>query len=179
MKALAITFSASCGLLLAGCVQEMQQLNKDLGAVNTALAGGSTGNYGGSFAPTMTAQQESSLNNALSTSNNGNFNQAKSEASNAIRQVIARSACDRDTTRAVGVYRAPGYTYFGSPLNSLRYHPKGQCLTVARIDGWEMPARNALRFRVLYTSDASGETRSLRYELTKQPEGEWLFQDAR
>lgn len=63
----------------------------------------------------------------------------------------------------------------GVPMTYTKYHNKNQCLSVAKIQGWRVPALNALQFEVLYLADDSGETRKENYQIVRQPDGEWQF----
>jgi hypothetical protein len=81
---------------------------------------------------------------------------------------------------ALNEYAAPGTDlhnmYVGlRPMRTMQYHNKAACLTVARVQGWQAPALNALRFEVLYRADDSGETAKLSHEAVRQPDGSWLF----
>lgn len=81
----------------------------------------------------------------------------------------------------LGIYEAPGASTWsgvliGRPTN-LQYHPKDSCVSVARIQGWTMPAANALSFETLYQSEASKETKKVRYTLVKQPDNAWLLSE--
>lgn len=81
---------------------------------------------------------------------------------------------------SLNVYAAPGKkypsnNYIKGPIPTMRSHPKSSCVTVHRVHGWAMPTANALRFEVVYVSDASGESGKSHHEVQKQPNGEWLF----
>ena len=81
---------------------------------------------------------------------------------------------------AVNVFAAPAAVGVVGTLNGIRpmtrtpYHNKASCLTVTRVQGWMAPARNALRFEVVYTADDSGEAVKSRHEWVRQPDGTWL-----
>lgn len=61
------------------------------------------------------------------------------------------------------------------PFDRAEYHPKDLCMDVTRIDGWAMPARNALTFVANFESRESGERARIRFEMVKQSDGRWLF----
>jgi hypothetical protein len=68
----------------------------------------------------------------------------------------------------------PGFNYIGV-MFGMKYHSKSSCLTVKKIQGWEMPAKNALSFEVLFVADDSGESAKRWYKLQQQENGDWLF----
>lgn len=61
------------------------------------------------------------------------------------------------------------------PMSFMRYHDIDQCLSVLRLQGWRMPADNALQFEVVFRADDSGETTTSQHEAVRQPDGSWLF----
>lgn len=78
----------------------------------------------------------------------------------------------------LGRYVAPGVDpvfVFNDPIFRMQYHPKTECVTVDRIDDVKMKAKNAISFRVIFVSDASGETETYTHHLTRQPDDQWLF----
>lgn len=73
-------------------------------------------------------------------------------------------------------FGAPGVAYFGSPpIASTSYHGSSTCMSVLRVHGWEMPAKNALVFEAVFVSDVSGESVKERHEIAKSASGEWFF----
>lgn len=44
-----------------------------------------------------------------------------------------------------------------------------------RMDNWQMPALDALSFRVVYQSSVSGETYSQGMTFQRQPDGAWMY----
>ncbi|MDO4250739.1 MAG: hypothetical protein Q4C68_04435 [Moraxella sp.] len=58
-------------------------------------------------------------------------------------------------------------------MSYLQYHPKNQCVSVKNIGNWQMPAKNALTFRVIYHSDISGETATALVSMIYD-NGNWL-----
>lgn len=104
------------------------------------------------------------------------------EASPAIAEFIGRLAClvDIKGTSAMDAYAAPGVSLHNRyvmmrPMYNMRYHDKGSCLTVSRVQGWKSPANNALQFEVVYKADDSGEIKKLDHEAVRQPDGTWMF----
>lgn len=68
----------------------------------------------------------------------------------------------------------PDFNYMG-PMLGMKYHSRDACLTVTKIHGFEMPAKNALSFEVVLTADDSGEVSKRYYTLQKQDDDAWLF----
>ncbi len=139
----------------------------------------STGSYGGNFSPSMTPQQEAALSNSFVRASDIQVAKAITEAQPLIIEITKRIACypKYDGWRILGSYTTPDYSSGGwqSPMTQVDYHPKSQCLSVVRIDGWKMPALNALEYRVAYTSDQSSHSVSRKYRLIKQIDGQWLL----
>lgn len=170
---------------VAGCTSTLEQINKDLGQVNQGLSGKgqnqtSSGKNGRLLQ--ISPEQESKLNTAINTkTKNAQFDQAISEASPVIASFIKANACIGGYDGSVlNVYAAPGKlfpssNYIGAPIPTLKYHDKSKCATVLRFQGWEMPAKNALRFEVVYISDSSGESTKSYHEVVKQASEQWLF----
>lgn len=104
------------------------------------------------------------------------------DATPAIAAFIEKYAClaDFDGLNGMNVYGAPGSNLpirlNGQwPMHKTKYHDKTTCMSVARVNGWKAPARNALQFEVLYQADDSGETATSGHEAVRQPDGNWLF----
>ena len=104
---------------------------------------------------------------------------AITEASPNIEKVIRFISCypDFNPQRFLNQYEAPNEDPFitHTPISRMQYHPKTQCVSVVRFQDWSMPAANALKFQVVYQSDSSGESNTQKYEMVKQPSGEWLY----
>lgn len=75
-------------------------------------------------------------------------------------------------------FAAPGKTFHSfnylGVMSSMKHHAKDACLTVSKIHGFEMPAKNALTFEVVFAADDSGETSKRHYTL-EQRDDAWLF----
>lgn len=63
---------------------------------------------------------------------------------------------------------------FSIPADGMQYHNQHSCLDVTRIDNWEMPARNALKFFTTFQSKSSEEATLREFIIIKQPNGKWL-----
>lgn len=100
-------------------------------------------------------------------------------ATPAIAEFIERLACatSYQAMGALNAYAAPDQDLRNHPrpMGTMRYHDKGSCLTVTRVQGWRAPANNALEFEVVYTAEDSGEVFKLGHEAVRQPDGVWLF----
>lgn len=131
---------------------------------------------------TPTAAQQHMLAEALTTvTATQGIRLAVSDAATTINSFVTRVACLTSPAgaSALNEFAAPGkrFEYYGSLAPSLRarYHDKGSCMTVARLQGWRAPANNALVFEAVYKADDSGEVISMSHELVKQPNDSWLF----
>jgi hypothetical protein len=175
MRKLILVVSA---VSLIGCTEHLKHINQTLEGVTGVRGGGSAQPPSGPRLPHPTPAQIEALQNQLTVKNaDGLVSSARQEAWPTIQRVIGFVACypGYDGERYLGQYRAPNNGSIWGVMASLHYHPKSQCLTVVRLDNWSMPARNALAFRAVYISEASGEGRDRTYELVKQPDGAWLF----
>lgn len=177
-------------IALAGCVETMQQVNRDLAAFNKAIAPApasmrnNSTSSGGPGVPNLapiTAEQLAKINAALTVKNqNRDIAQAISEATPVIRDFVRIASClpTSGGSNGLNAYAAPGADLAwggAAPMPAMRYHDKSSCVTVLRVHGWKMPARNALHFEVVYQAEDSGESAIRQHELVKQPSNEWLF----
>ncbi|GAC1371918.1 MAG: hypothetical protein NVS3B3_09410 [Aquirhabdus sp.] len=189
-----IVTSSLFAMTLSGCTavdnglnavsNGLTQVNRVLGAP-TAVA--KTGNTA-STNPITAAQTDKIVNGLVSSRKqyNNNLGQAIGEAAPNIGKVISFLSCYNNPSSFpdsyLGQYIAPKGPFDGynsqlriAPISRMQYHPKSQCLTVVRFQGWSMLAANAIKFQVLYISDSSGETQTDGFVMVKQPFGEWLF----
>ena len=127
----------------------------------------------------LTDEQRSRIQASLSQRvPDNNINAAISEATPVISEFLSVMSCMTGTLGArLNKFAAPGKVYdiVDPPAPRMRYHNKGTCVSVLRIQGWKMPAKNALQFEASFVSDASGEVLKYYFEVVKQPNGEWLF----
>ena len=104
---------------------------------------------------------------------------AVQQASPNIQKVVQFLACypDFNPGKYLQQYAAPSSNIRGimGPLPTMRYAPKTQCVNIDRMDGWQMPALNALKFRTVFLSPVSGESSSTWMTFVKQPDGAWLY----
>ncbi|MGL5292587.1 MAG: hypothetical protein ACRDBT_01610 [Aeromonas sp.] len=189
MKKIILTCSA-VAFALSGCAgNPMQNINdglssihNSLDSVNSILSGkpSASSNATGSpqtlavFTPAQESQLVASLNQG---SQDREINQAIREATPTISGVIKKYACDIDSNMvSMNEFLAPGKTVLAVGYNIYdKYHDSSKCLTVVRVQGWQMPAKNALKYEVIYLSDISGKSSKRLAEVVKQPNGEWLL----
>lgn len=173
----------------AGLNEGLSTVNNGLSTINSALGtvtGTTTNATSASVLAPISAEQKQKIINGLSTSQaqyKGNIANAIGEATPNINQVISFLSCypSYDAGKYLAQYAAPDYSPFAglaTPLRRMQYHSKSQCVTLNKLQGWKMPANNALRFEAIYISDTSGESIKQTYEIVKQPSGEWLFTSA-
>lgn len=178
----------SLGLALTACAPQLQEINRSLANTNAALADANRSLRAGpaqlpTKGPSPSEAQVRAIQAQITAKQNDALLRAAiDEARPNIQTVITFLSCypGWDAGRYLGQYLTPEANQQDvlAPMPMMKYHQKAHCLTVNRMDGWGMPARNALVFRVLYLSDASGESRAFRYELVKQADGAWLFRRA-
>ena len=83
--------------------------------------------------------------------------------------------------RLLGRYVVPGRTthnVFLEPMSAMSHHDRSTCLNVDRVDAFKRLANNAIGFRVVFVSPSSGESFVVNYSMTRQADGEWLFNQA-
>ena len=176
-------------LLLSGCAQTNQAIhgvNSILGGVNSVLGaatGRSTGNYGnsggyiGSGMPS--AEQQKAISAAIKVPSNKATRQAVKEAKPNIEKLVAAASCQAKSwsdcangIQGLGALVATNASLICTP-GDFKYASQGQCVDVARVTDWKMPARNALQFKVMYVSKESGESCVKKVEMIKEGD-EWL-----
>lgn len=97
------------------------------------------------------------------------------EANPTIEKVLSMTACFTPRT-AFGMYQSdqegPGAI---TDQWLFSHHDRSQCVNVQRILDWKMTAKNAIAFHVMFVSEQSGESLKKSYEIQKQLDGSWLF----
>ena len=149
-----------------------------LRTTNAVLGGDSSSSSSSSSSrtPRPTAEQQQKIDNLTFKADNAQIRQAIAEAKPNIQKMLRMTSCFN--AQGVNVIGTSDSKYSihnpdsGTGL-TFRYHPKDKCLDVARVFGWEMPARNVLKFHVIYSSEISGETYNARVEM-RHEDGEWL-----
>ncbi|MEJ8845119.1 hypothetical protein [Variovorax rhizosphaerae] len=163
--------------LLSGCAQQVKQGNQTLGSTSNPQQ--SSGPVIGSPQPSQAqlAAIDATLTAPMSDKS---IAEARREAAPNISKVLRIMSCSPRgelPNRYLNSLADPGTNLMNhvAPAIGMQYHPKGQCLTVTRLDGWRMKAKNAFYFRAVYSSDASGESSTRGYSFIKQPDGLWLL----
>lgn len=133
----------------------------------------------------ITSSQRARIQKALNVkSGKAQLDAQIKDASSTIADVLRIHSCwqfgpNSGDRNPLGAYEAPGASLFGPALASrpakMQYHPKTSCVALLRLQGWKMPAANALGFEAIFQSEASKETSKAQYEFVRQPDGEWLL----
>ena len=55
----------------------------------------------------------------------------------------------------------------------MRYHDKGICMNVTRLQDWTALSLNAVQFQVVYTAADSGESIVRTHTMQREPDGTW------
>ena len=172
-------YAAFLSLILTGCEtvdSALTATNAVLGATNAVL-GAATGNASSSSSssssysrsPRPTAEQQLKIDNLAFKASNAQIQRAVAEAKPNIQKMLRMTSCFN--SQGVKAIATSDHLYF---INlAFTYHPDGKCVDVVRVHGWEMPARNVLKFVVVYSSEISGETRDRTVEMRNE-DGEWL-----
>lgn len=173
---------------LSGCAQDIAKLNKDLAALNQALAGGTQPGGAQTGGMAMAAQPEAGQHKQvqLIVPNEKRTATAMNEALPNIKKILGIHQCVKDwqSLRQMNFYAVSGVNMAQSnggmgdwsfPNNSylMKYHDNNKCVSVSAIDQWSMPALNALNFRAVYFADDSGETANFVYHFKKTDDGSW------
>ncbi|GFO54497.1 hypothetical protein GMSM_15040 [Geomonas sp. Red276] len=158
--------------LNSGCA-ELASLNKAITNKTAAI----TNNSASLNMPPMSSAQQEQMHSHFQAHFGSGLQQAVEEARPTIEKTLQISACypNYDIEKYLQPYTSGGGVIIGAPMAAMQYHPKTQCLSVVRLDSWKMLARNAFSFRAVFVSDASGESRSLYYNMIKEPDGAWLL----
>ena len=168
-------------MVLTGCESvstALETTNAVLGATNSVL-GAATGTSSSSSSrssssysrtPRPTAEQQLKIDNLAFKASNAQITQAINEAKPNIQKMLRHTSCFNANNMGAITTSNAGLIYNPSGFG---YHPDGKCVDVVRVYGWEMPARNVLRFVVVYSSEISGETSKSSVEM-RHEDGEWL-----
>lgn len=158
----------------------LQKLNEKLNKANQALSGISS-QSSGTDAAQPTSQQLQQLADALNAPGKPSQVQPMyEEARKTISDLLLVTSCDfTQGGKQIVPFVAPGIwvNSYVSPVLTMSHHPHSQCLDVQRVDGWQAKAKNAFHFRALYVSAQSGESATKGYDLTRQPDGNWLVSE--
>ncbi|MBR3481987.1 MAG: hypothetical protein IKH45_03750, partial [Neisseriaceae bacterium] len=180
-----IACTAILGVVLTGCESvstALETTNAVLGATNSVL-GAATGTSSSSSSrssssysrsPRPTAEQQLKIDNLAFKASNAQIQRAIAEAKPNIQKMLRMTSCfNADGLKVIGTSDSTYSLNNPGSIGDFRYHPKDKCLDVVRVFGWKMPARNALEFYVVYSSEISGETYKAHIEM-RHEDGEWL-----
>ncbi len=109
-----------------------------------------------------------------------------------IKKVISLHRCmkSEDNMRLLNFYAVTGRNFdtsksshgswsFPNSKDNMKYHDRNNCIAARTMDQWSMPALNALRFRVVYFAEDSGETVNFQYEFKRVEDGSWKLDSLR
>lgn len=163
---------------LSGCAEDMIKMSAALEEFNTGVKSGGT--RGSAMAVQPEAEQ--SKPTQLVVPSDKKVAAAMNEALPNIKKVMGVHRCikDYESLRLLNVYAIPGNDmsrgYMGNYPDyegHMKFHDRNKCVSVSVIDQFLMPALNALRLRVVYFADDSGETINFLYLFKKTDSGEW------
>lgn len=168
--------------------KSLEQVNGALEETNRALAGQPATVTLVNSPPSagvarITDGQRSAISQRLaSPQTNAELQEAIRQATSTIQPLLERVSCISNYNQSILTkFAAPGYAFgIGHvlPMIRMQYHDKATCLDVVRLQGWSMPARNALKFEVVFEAPDSGESMKNDYTLVRQPDGVWLVHRA-
>ena len=126
--------------------------------------------------PSMSDKQIQQLKAQLAQkTKNKQLKQLVVDANPTIEKVLSMAACFTPRT-SYGMYQSdqegPGDI---AAQWLFSHHDRSQCVNVQRVLDWKMTAKNALAFHVMFVSEQSGESLKKGYEIQKQLDGSWLF----
>lgn len=129
-------------------------------------------------APTLSEQQKKQLVTQINPkTKNKQLKAMIAEASPTIEKVLGMTACFYSST-SFGMYQSDNRGLGGFDAHQtwlFPHHDRSQCVNVQRVMDWKMTAKNSLAFHVLYVSEQSGESVQRGYEIQRQLDGTWLF----
>ena len=171
--------------LLSACAQQLEQVNRDLVNLNTALASGLPGNNAGTAANGLAAiAAPQSFQTQLTVPSNKDVEAALNAALPTIKKVISVHQCmkSHDDYRPLSAYTVMGEErrvfptmeggYF-APLEVTSYHDRNKCVSVRALDQISLLALNALKLRVTYLAEDSAETSNFAMLFVKVDDGSW------
>ncbi len=185
MKTLATFAFAASVFAISGCNATLEKINKDLEALNASLSANTQKDPTKNTPPTLAQANQGQQVIKLILTNHQATNTAINEATPSIKAALAIHQCishDRgllflNKYAMPGVNMMPTWGVYGYPNNSthLRYHDYSKCVSIRSVDQFSMPALNALRFRVVYYAEDSGETINFFFSMRRVDDGSWLF----
>jgi hypothetical protein len=165
------SLALATALALPGC-QEFKGVNTFAARSDTASAAQSL--------PKMSIRQAQAIHDQLFAKvSDQAIHRARDEARPFIERILGIAGCSPapDITRYLTPLSTPDASNQRSPMARMKYHPRSQCLTVVHVDGWRIPADDALSFRAVFLSDLTRESSMMQYEMVKQADGGWLLRE--
>lgn len=169
--------------LLSACAQQLEQVNRDLTKLNSALASGLPNNNAGATGVGLAAiAAPQTMQTQLTVPSNKDVEAAFNAALPNIKKVISVHQCMKSyiysrflsNYTVIGeenrIFQGAGYYV---PLATTKYHDNNKCVSVRAIDQITLPALNALKFRVIYLAEDSGEASNFTMQFTKVDDGSW------
>lgn len=112
---------------------------------------------------------------------------AMEEALPIIQKVLSIHQCMKEaqSLRQLNILAVPGLDMtertggssanwgFPNSQHYMKFHDRNKCVSVTTVDGWSMPALNALLFRAVYFAEDSGETVNFLYMFKRVDDGSW------
>jgi hypothetical protein len=181
--------------LLTGCDATLQKLNEDLAKVNQALSGKPATNTQPvpaqqSISTTNASPVVSAVQTALTIPTDTRTKDAMEAALPIIKKILSIHACVKVDSGMLQMnfHTVPGVSWDGSSMNFndypnsayiVKFHDRTKCMSVKAIDGWAMPALNALQFRAVFFADDSGESSNFTYLMKRIDDSTWKLQQAK
>lgn len=196
MKAISRTALAVAAVfVLGGCQQALDQLARDLDAINANHPGAQKPAAGARTA--VMADAVRNYKTQVSIPNDSRVSSAFDEALPVIKKVLGIHQCISKAVdsapgdvhlaplRQLNQYAMPGFDASKQlgwvrdyvPMYSMQYHNSATCLAVQTIDSVTMPAANAMSLRTVYMSTESQEIVNFRYVYQKWSDGSWRLRE--
>lgn len=168
----------------ADLLDVLKQLNQGLAAANEGLAGKQPAPSSNTEGPvvataqalaTVQSEQTQSKPTEVVIPTDKRTQAAIDEAMPVIKRIVSLHRCLKNNSglRRMNFDAMPGSDMSkfgvdyspkdGLPIKYMQYHDYNTCVRAQTLDQFSMPALNALRFRVIYFADDSGETSSFTY----------------
>lgn len=186
---LATWLLAIFSLFLAGCAHDLERLNQTLHAINTGAPLPSQNSGAPSQSMAQSAEAAQGTPTQLIIPNDKSVAAAMDAAMPNIKKVIALNRCMKsgDNMRMLNFHAVTGRNFgdignsysYPNRIDEMRYHDRNKCVAARTMDQWSMPALNALRFRVVYFAEDSGETVNFQYEFKRVEDGSWKLDSLR
>jgi hypothetical protein len=141
--------------------------------------------------PESQVSEPDSIFSVISSTIDNNTRITIQEAAPTIHKIIAIHQCIRLTNntrendqamRRLNFLAEPGIDFAAgwrntAPMGRMQYHDQSKCVPVKAINKISMPARNALRFTIVYFAEDSGEVANFTYLLMKSNSGDWRLRE--